>query len=209
MNTIRNRAKDLFPSVSMTLLSIIQALALEFLWDQIRDSAYLWSFGWDAVLGWLQLVAAMLGILQVWLFNISVAMRFRWTPYGRDLMLPFAIGVLEFIMIDLTGSAYRAWWFVDLAVVYALAAWVGQDLYVRARRDPDNHEFFSVVERARVTDLIIPVVTVTAFLGSSVAVHVFPDANWLALAGIGFAIISLAYRVVEARHYWNLSMALD
>jgi len=209
MNSIHNRAKDLFPSVSMTLLSIIQALALEFLWDQIRDGAYLRSFGWPALLGWLQLTAAMLGILQVWLFNTSVAMRFRWTPHARDLTLPFAIGVLEFTMIDLTGSQYLVWWLVDLAAVYALAAWISQDIFVRARRDPDNHEYFRGFEPARPADLIVPVATVAAFLAFAVAVYFFPNENGLALAAIGFTVVSLAYRVVEARRYWNISMSID
>jgi hypothetical protein len=209
MNSIRNRAKDLFPSVSMTLLSIIQALALEFLWDQIHDSAYLWTFGWPALLGWLQLVAAMLGILQIWLFNTSVAMRFRWTPYARDLMLPFAIGVLEFTMIDLTGTKYLAWWLVDLAVVYTLAAWIGYDVLERARRDPDNHEYFSVFERTRLADLVTPVGTVTVLLLFGVAVYFFPAEKSLALAAIGFAVVCVAYRVVEGRRYWNFSMGID
>lgn len=209
MNSIRNRAKDLFPSVSMTLLSIIQALALEFLWDQIHDSAYLWTPGWPALLGWLQLIAAMLGILQVWLFNTSVAMRFRWTPYSRDLMLPFAIGVLEFTMIDLTGTTYLIWWLVDLACVYTLAAWIGHDIFVRARRDPDNHEYFSVFRPAQLGDLVVPVGTVGALLVFAVAVFFFPNENGLALTAIGFAVVSLAYRVVEGRGYWNISMGID
>jgi hypothetical protein len=208
MNTIRNRAKDLFPSVSMTLLSIIQALVLEFLWNQIRDSPYLWTFGWPALLGWLQIVAAVLGILQVWLFNTSVAMRLRWTPYARDLMLPFAIGVLEFIMIDLTGTEHLAWWLVDLAVVYTLAAWIGQDILARARRDPDNHEYFSAFQQARLTDLVTPVVAVAILLASGVAVYFLPSQT-LSLAAIGFAVGCVGHRVVEGRRYWNFAMGVD
>jgi hypothetical protein len=209
MNSIRNRAKDLFPSVSMTLLSIIQALALEFLWDQIRDSAYLWTFGWPALLGWLQLIAAMLGILQVWLFNTSVAMRFRWTPYARDLMLPFAIGVLEFILIDLTGTEYLAWWLVDLAVVYTLAAWIGQDIMTRARRDPDNHEYFVGFDQARLIDLVTPVSAVGILLAFGLAVYFWPNEEALALAAIGFAVASVGHRVIEGRRYWNFSMGVE
>ena len=36
MNTIRARAKEQLPQVLLTLMSIIQALALEFLWDDVR-----------------------------------------------------------------------------------------------------------------------------------------------------------------------------
>lgn len=41
MTTIRNRAREHLPMVLLTLLSIVQALALELLWAQVRESARL------------------------------------------------------------------------------------------------------------------------------------------------------------------------
>ena len=38
METIRTRATDLLPSVLLTVLSMIQALALELLWTRIRET---------------------------------------------------------------------------------------------------------------------------------------------------------------------------
>jgi len=46
MDSIRTRAADQFPTVLITLLSIIQALALEFLWDHIHHRPGLrWRVG--------------------------------------------------------------------------------------------------------------------------------------------------------------------
>ena len=104
MSDIRDRAKEQLPSVLLTLMSIIQALALEFLWDVVRVTPR--EFTWDAVLDWLQIAANMLGILQLWLFYTSAAMRFRWVPTTQDLLFPFVIGILEFTLIDLTSGAH-------------------------------------------------------------------------------------------------------
>ena len=41
METMRTRATDLFPSVLLTVLSMIQAL--ELLWTRVRESSYLWT----------------------------------------------------------------------------------------------------------------------------------------------------------------------
>jgi len=206
MNAIRGRAKELFPSVLMTLLSIIQALALEFLWGRLHDSRQLWAMNAEAMLGWLQLVAAMLGILQVWLFYTSVVMRFRWLPKVRDLLLPFGIGVLEFAFVDLTASDHLAWWLTTLAIIYALSAWVGQDIFMRARRDPENQEFFGVVGPATASDLVPLIAILGVFLGLAAAVAVRPDSLVLAWVAVTFATGSLLHRMEEGRRYWNRSM---
>jgi len=78
LNTIRARAKEQLPQVLLTLMSIIQALALEFLWDDVRVAER--ALRWDAVSTWLQIVADMLGIVQVWLLYTTATMRVRWTP---------------------------------------------------------------------------------------------------------------------------------
>ena len=98
---MRNRATDLLPSVLLTVLSMIQALALELLWTRLRESPYLWTASWDALLGWTQATAMLLGFLVVWLLYISFVMRFRWLPSLSDSVIPFGIGILEFSLIDL------------------------------------------------------------------------------------------------------------
>ncbi len=203
MSDIRNRAKEQLPSVLLTLMSIIQALALEFLWDIVRVAPRVLT--WDAVLEWLQIGAIMLGILQLWMFYTSAAMRFRWTPTTQDLLFPFVIGILEFTLIDLTGE-HLPLWFWMLALLYALAAWDSQIVMVRARKDPDNREFFSTVRPAGFADLVEPVIAIGGLVAFGVAVYFMRDNEWLALAGLVFAVGNLAWRLVMGRHFWNRSM---
>jgi hypothetical protein len=209
MQTIRERAKDLFPSVLMTLLSIIQALALEFLWDRIHDADLLWRGDAMAGWAWLQMVTAMIGILQVWLLYVSIVMRFRWIPHARDLLLPFAIGVLEFIFIDVTASPYLWAWLASLALVYALLAAVAQDMYMRARDEPENQEFFGTVPRATRADLVLPFSVIAGYLLLAAGDVLLPRLTWLVPIAVLFALATLLHRLAESRRYWNRSVGLD
>ncbi len=89
------RAKDLLPSIILTILSMIQALALELFWSRIEDSVFLWQGGLDAVVGWLQLSVMLVGILLIWVFYVSFVLRFTWLPSLEDTLIPFLIGLLE------------------------------------------------------------------------------------------------------------------
>ena len=93
MDSIRERAADQFPTVLITLLSIIQALALEFLWDHIHHRPDLYQMGWPAVAGWLQITATFNGLILIWLVYAGMVMRFRWIPTTGDSVLPFFVGL--------------------------------------------------------------------------------------------------------------------
>jgi hypothetical protein len=89
MDSIRNRAKKRFPTVLLTLLSIVQALALEFLWGHSRHRPELYEATSGALIGWLQIAATLNVIILIWLAYASMVMRFRWTPTTADSVWPF------------------------------------------------------------------------------------------------------------------------
>jgi hypothetical protein len=201
---MRDRAKELLPSMLLTLMSIIQALALEFLWDVVRTADR--ALSWSTAFLWTQIVANMLGILQVWLFYTSVAMRFRWVPTFSDLTLPFLIGILEFTLIDLTDSVHLPLWFVALAAVYAVASWDAQQVMVRARRDADNREFFQHLQPAQPRDLAAPVVVVASLAAFGGAIYWSDGNRGLTMAGLSFATGSLLYQLIMSRYFWSRFM---
>ena len=65
MRSMRDRAKAQFPFVLLTLISIIQALALELLWGKVTSSAFLFQPTLDAVVAWGMVSVTLLGILQI------------------------------------------------------------------------------------------------------------------------------------------------
>jgi len=207
LETIRTRAKDLLPSVLLTLLSIIQALAIELLWTRLHENSYLWEAGWVSVLGWTQAAVMLLGIFQVWLFYTSLVMRFRWVPSVRDSALPFVIGILEFTLIDLMGPAYLALWLCTLAVIFAVSVWESQTIFRRARRDPENREFFETLSPARLRDFASSIGEISGLVLFGVLLYVTGSPPWLSFAGLLFATGALAHQIYENSRYWERSMS--
>jgi len=147
MGSMRRRAKEHFPSVLLTFLSIIQALAVEFWWSSMRDSDYLWSGGWDAWIGWIQFFTIFLGILEVWLVYTSLVMRFVWLPGFNDSVMPFFIGIIEFCLVDLMGPDHLPIWLCVLGLIFAVMVASSHQTLVQARREPENDLHFRNVKR--------------------------------------------------------------
>ena len=121
MNKIRARAQLQFPTVLLTLISIIQALALELLWSKIVESEFLWTLNAEALIGWGMLSVAFLAILQIWVMYSSMVMGFVWLPSMRDSIVPFIIGIQEFMLITLIDESFSSLWLYVLASAFATA----------------------------------------------------------------------------------------
>ena len=100
MESIRNRARETLPSVLLTLLSIVQAIALESLWDHLIHRQELFVLDLISTLVWLQISVSFLIIVLIWLVYVGLVMRFQWTPTIADLTLPFFVGLIELLMIE-------------------------------------------------------------------------------------------------------------
>jgi hypothetical protein len=207
VNRIRQRTKDNLPTVLLTLLSIVQALALELLWSYIRESDYLFVFSWAILVYWLQVVVTLMGLILIWIIYASAAIRFRWVPSTSDSIYPFVIGLLQFMLIAALGPDKMGWWFILLAAVFGLMHWISHQTMRRARHDGENDEFFGRYEPARRRDFIPTIVTVTAtavfgvylLLGSF---EVIPVAIALLIL-----ISTLAWQFAQTARFWNQSVS--
>lgn len=208
METIRNRATELFPSVLLTVLSMIQALALELLWTRIHENSYLWILDWDALVGWTQIAAMLLGFLQVWLFYVSFVMRFRWLPSIQDSVVPFGIGLIEFSLVDLMGPDSLGPWFYAFALVFAVSTWASHTIFRRARHDPANRDFFELVRPATLRDFMPSMIAIAGIGSFGLVLHVSGSRGWLALVAILMTIAALAYQIDLTRRYWERSMSI-
>ena len=152
MNAMRERAKEHFPTVLLTLLSIVQALALELLWAHLHEADYLFELTWIAVLCWAQVVATLLSVVLIWVTYASNVMRFRWVPVTSDSVFPFLIGLIEFMLIDTLGADEIGQWLLLVAAVFGVMHWVAHITMWRARQDSDNEAFFVGVSPAQLRD---------------------------------------------------------
>jgi len=209
MKTIRNRARERLPSVLLTLLSIVQALALEFLWSHVRDTDYLLVGSWTAILSWLQITASFISIVLIWLVYASNAMRFRWVPNTSDSVYPFIIGLLEFMLIENLGPDTIGLWLICLAVIFGSMVWISHMTMRRARLDGDNDEFFSQLAPATLRDFYPAIGIVGGFTLVGIQLEVSGSQGSIAMIAVVIANIVVIWQSFMTAHYWNRSVAGD
>lgn len=206
MNLIRKRAQDHFPTVLLTLLSIVQALALELLWEHIQETDYLFQATRVAFVSWLQILTTLFGIILIWVAYASNAMRFRWTPSTADSVYPFIIGLLEFVQITTLSPGMLGQWIILMAIIFGTMVLVSHLTMRSARRSGDNGDFFKGVDPATLRDfyphiaIIIVLLAGGAYVWSSGNNGVF---SYLLITAI-FAL--LLWQYISATIFWNSSV---
>ena len=205
MKAIRDRAKEQLPMVLLTLLSIVQALALELLWSHVRESAYLFEMSWTAMLTWIQISTSFLGIVVIWLVYASTAMRFRWVPTTGDSVYPFIIGLLEFILIETLAPKHMGFWFGCLAIIFGLMTWISHRTMRRARLDGENEEFFANLAPATARDFLpaFAIVFVLVLAGTYLAIS--GDRGMVALVAVLIAFAGLVRQLIIAARFAEMS----
>ena len=206
---MRERAKQQMPMVLLTLLSIIQALALELLWSHIRATPELLMLNWAAFLSWLQMGVTLMGIILIWLLYSSVTMRFTWTPSPADSVIPFFVGIVEFTLIATLGLDYLPIWFVLLAVLFCVMPITLQSIFRRARLEKENNAFFVNAKPWSLRDFV-PIMVVVFLLASSGGLLALTgDQYLLALACLLIAAAAHARQMYLSSVYWRNAMLLD
>ncbi len=138
MERIRTQAKDMFPAIFLTLVSMIQALALEVLWSAVRDREYLRVWDGAALTGWLQVAAMALLLFYLWNAFASAVIRFRFVFSTRDSAAPFVLGIAQFSLIDLIQPGTVHLWFYVLAVTMGFFLWYNWRALRSIVSEPDN-----------------------------------------------------------------------
>jgi len=209
MNKIRTRAQTNFPTVLLTLISIIQALALELMWSKIVESDWLWTFDMQALLGWGMITAAFLGILQVWVMYSTMVMGFIWQPFLRDSIIPFIIGIQQFMLVTLINEEFNALWLVVLGSIFITGNWVSHSSFRRARQDPENDEFFGKMKPATLRDFWPVISIVTVLVAFGIAIELTQNQTWLPMVALAFSNAVLIFQTFLFRRMWRSIMGLN
>lgn len=207
MNTIRDRAKENFPTVLLTLLSIVQALALELLWSHLRETGYLFEPAWTTIVSWMQIFATFLGLALIWVVYASNVMRFRWVPVTSDSVYPFLIGLLEFMLIESLGPDEIGQWLVLMALVFGLMTWVSHANMRRARQDPDNEAFFREYEPATLRDFYPQMSIAFGLVFAGVVLLISESQGLLAVLALLAANILLGWQFYTSALFWKRSVS--
>ena len=206
MESMRNRAKELFPMVLLTLLSIVQALALEFLWDHMRHRSDLFELSIAVIPGWLQIAATLNMIIIIWLMYAGMLMRFRWTPTTMDSIFPFGVGLIQFLLIDLMGNEYFALWVIVLSVTFGVLVLIDHRAMRRARQDEANREFFDRYASATIKDFVPQIILGAAMLSAGIWLQLSGHQGWLRVVVLVAVFVAIGYETHKTATYWRDSM---
>jgi hypothetical protein len=209
MDSMRERAKNVFPMVLLTLLSIVQALALEFLWDHMRHRTDLFELSAAVIPGWLQIAATLNVIIIIWLMYAGTLMRFRWTPTTMDSIFPFGVGLIQFLLIDLMGNEYFALWVIVLAITFGVLVFIDHRAMRRAREDGANREFFDRYSPATIKDFVPQIILGAAMLLAGIWLQLSGHQGWLRVVVLVAVFIAMGYETHKTAGYWRDSMAKE
>lgn len=209
MNDMRARAISQFPIVLLTLVSIIQALALELLWSKIMESEFLWYFDARALVGWGMLSVSLMGILQIWVMYSTIVMGFTWRPSLRDSIIPFVLGIQQFMMVSIISPTFNVMWLYNLAAIFLVGNWMVHITFKRARANSQNDIFFKSRDPATLQDFTWPFVIITSLVIFGMIFSALGGPNWVALAAMIFANGVLAVQIISSRNLWKAMMSLE
>ena len=206
MESMRSRAKEHLPHVLLTLLSIIQALALELFWSEVQTLEVLFTLSWLSIATWVQVAATFLGILVIWVVYATTVMRFSWVPGISDSVVPFFVGLMQFVLIASLGTSEAAVWFLSMAAIIAIMHGESHLIMRRSRQDPDNAEFFQQIAPATVRDVIPPTIMVSVLLALGIYVLLQPASSMVIMLGFVGTLLLLVWHMVFMAMFWKRTM---
>ena len=206
MKSMRDRATDIFPMVLLTLLSIVQALALEFLWDHARNRDDLFELSVAVIPDWLQIAATFNVIIIIWLMYAGMLMRFRWTPTTMDSIFPFLVGLIQFLLIDMMGTEYFALWIIVLALTFGSLVFIDHRAMKRARQDGANSEFFDQYAPATIRDFVPQIIMFVTLLLAGIWMEISGYLGWIRVVVLIGVFVAIGYETHKTAAYWKDSM---
>jgi hypothetical protein len=205
-NQMRDRVKESFPSVLLTLLSIMQAVALELLWGKVVGLEVLYEASMECFVIWVQVVSTFVGLILVWVIYAGNVMRFRWTPNISDSIYPFLAGVLEFWFVAAIGQATIGVWILTLGGLFAAMTVISQLTMQRARADDDNADFFRSIPPAKLKDFLPQIILVGIFLMTGTTLLITEVSHHTNAAIVVLTLLFLAWQFRSFVAYWNASI---
>jgi hypothetical protein len=194
---------DSFTSIYLTVLSIVQGVALTGLAVVVAD-----GYPRFTPVQWALVSLTFLILIIIWNHVTTDAMTWTWIPDFRDSAIPFLLGAFEL---------YQAY-----AIVVGLGPWLfgmvaGATLAVleffhvgrQVRLETPNAEMFRLFRRRGLSDLLQGVVGIGLFLVLGVASVAIGDAGavlpWVAVLITG---LWLGAYVLRTTLYWRALVAL-
>jgi hypothetical protein len=141
MESIRSRAIELFPSTYMTMVSLIEAIALELLVSRLQSMPGPNEFSAATLVGWLELAFMFEVILGIWVAYGILSTAARWPTTFFDSAVVFSLGIWQFLAIGWIRSLPSHYWLSWIGLGSFIAIAIVRGANVSAMRTPGNEIF--------------------------------------------------------------------
>ncbi len=136
--SIRARSREAFPGVFLTLVALVQAIALELLVVRAQGLEVIGQLNTESVATWLQIALGFVSAIQLWVATALWSIAGPVRIHVNDIIAPFFYGVAQFLAIGWIGPEFHPGFFYAIGVGYLVGAVVGRDYAARQQRDPEN-----------------------------------------------------------------------
>jgi hypothetical protein len=197
---IRARTRDAFATTYLTLLSIIQGVALAVFFAKV-DS--LLARGLFHVPQILTAVGIFLAIVAVWNQYQMGVMLYTWTAQVLDAIIPFTIGLCEFAMISGMERGPAAVLFANgFLLVCGLIGFEYQ--YVQVRRNAGAGAFVHELNRAsRATDAISTAIAAATAFTTAWLVGRFDGSSMMEMLGASLVVAIAVGHLAREMLQWR------
>ncbi len=138
---VHHKLKDSLSPVYLTLLSVIQGVALADL-TLVVGTGYL-QF---TLIHWLLVLFNFAVLIGIWNHYMMYNKLWDWIPDLRDACIPFVVGVLELILNHTISLSLSAW-LVTFALLYLMGALAVWHVRWRAGKEAENATLLSLFRR--------------------------------------------------------------
>jgi hypothetical protein len=164
-HVLHHKMKDSFTPSCLTVLSVIQGVALADL-----ASVVVAGYKQFTLVQWLLVVLAFAILIIMWDAYMQQSTVWEWVPDIRDAAIPFVFGALELFLNHTISLSLSAWPFA-FALLSGMGALANWHVRRRASKEAENAKMLSLLGR-RTNLIVLYVGWSVVLLGLSVASRV-------------------------------------
>jgi hypothetical protein len=203
---VAGRLKGIFVPAYLTLISIIQGVALATIAGQVEA-----GYPRFDVVAWILVGVTLLTYVAVWNEYVQAIATYVWLPNLTDAVVPFVIAVLELFLghFAVLGVAGLQGFVLVQAVTFFAGAGAFMQLAVRAgspRAEADNRDVHHILDRHRTARIAQCVDSGLIGLALWAASDVARLERYALVAALAAGVLEVAY-LLGSVPYWNRVLA--
>ena len=149
----------------------------------------------------------LIGTILVWVSYATNVTRFLWVPTIQEFVMPFAVGLIQFSIIQMLTVQLTGPWMVLVAALILTINWIAHSTMRKARLDGDNSDFFTGTTTASWRDFQLAIGSIALLLVYGIYEWVFAPFN---AATLSILLITLSLLLVQFRLmavWWSRSVS--